>query len=52
VVTPGPNNYFWVPIVAPLIGGGVGAVIYDFIIYKALEIRGCITPLFFTEKVA
>lgn len=40
VAIPGPNNYFWVPIVAPLIGGVVGAVIYDLTIHKALEVRG------------
>ena len=27
------------PFVAPLVGGGVGAVIYDFTIHKALEAR-------------
>jgi glycerol uptake facilitator protein len=34
------NYYFWVPIVAPLLGGVVGALIYDFTIGKVLEARG------------
>jgi glycerol uptake facilitator protein len=37
VAIPGPNNYFWIPIVAPLAGGVAGALIYDFVIHKALE---------------
>jgi len=34
------NYYFWVPIVAPLLGGVVGAFIYDYTIGKVLEARG------------
>jgi len=34
------NFYFWIPIVAPLLGGAVGALIYDFTIAKVLEARG------------
>jgi glycerol uptake facilitator protein len=34
------NFYFWIPIVAPLLGGIVGAFIYDFTIAKVLEARG------------
>jgi glycerol uptake facilitator protein len=34
------NYYFWIPIVAPLLGGVVGAFIYDFTIGKVLEARG------------
>jgi len=34
------NFYFWIPIVAPLLGGAVGAFIYDFTIAKVLEARG------------
>lgn len=34
------NFYFWIPIVAPLVGGAVGAIIYDFTIAKVLEARG------------
>ncbi len=33
------NFYFWIPIVAPLAGGVVGAFIYDFTIGKVLEAR-------------
>ena len=36
------NFYFWIPIVAPLLGGAVGAIIYDFTIAKVLEARGLI----------
>lgn len=34
------NFYFWIPIVAPLAGGAVGALIYDFTIAKVLVARG------------
>jgi len=34
------NFYFWIPIVAPLLGGVVGAFIYDYTIAKVLEARG------------
>jgi glycerol uptake facilitator protein len=34
------NYYFWIPIVAPLAGGVVGALIYDYTIGKVLEARG------------
>src|SRR5579864_4786373 len=34
------NFYFWIPIVAPLLGGIVGAFIYDFTLGKVLEARG------------
>src|SRR6266699_1682574 len=33
------NYYFWIPIVAPLTGGVVGAFIYDFTIGKVLEAK-------------
>lgn len=33
------NYYFWIPIVAPLAGGVVGAFIYDFTIGKVLAAR-------------
>src|SRR6266576_4455664 len=33
------NSYTWIPIVAPLLGGVVGAFIYDFTIGKVLEAR-------------
>ncbi|MDQ2886661.1 MAG: MIP family channel protein [Chloroflexota bacterium] len=34
------NYYFWIPIVAPLLGGVVGAFIYDFTVAKVLVARG------------
>lgn len=34
------NWYFWIPIVAPLLGGVAGAFIYDFTVGKVLEARG------------
>lgn len=34
------NYYFWIPIVAPLLGGVVGGYIYDFTIGKVIEARG------------
>ena len=33
------NYYFWIPIVAPLAGGVVGAYIYDFTIGKVLQAK-------------
>jgi glycerol uptake facilitator protein len=34
------NYYFWIPIVAPLLGGVAGAYIYDFTIRKVIEAKG------------
>ncbi|MFL5658405.1 MAG: hypothetical protein ACJ8CB_30000, partial [Ktedonobacteraceae bacterium] len=31
--------YFWIPIVAPLLGGVVGGFIYDFTVGKVLEAK-------------
>lgn len=36
---PGFSWYFWVPIVAPLIGAAIGAYIYDYGIHSLLEMR-------------
>jgi len=36
----GVSAYFWVPIVAPLIGGLIGALLYDFFIRDVLVDRG------------
>jgi glycerol uptake facilitator protein len=37
---PGPNWYFWIPIVGPLIGGIIGVYVYDFFIKNVLVARG------------
>jgi len=37
---PGIDYYFWIPIVGPLIGGVVGAYLYDFLIHDVLVARG------------
>jgi glycerol uptake facilitator protein len=34
------NTYFWIPIIGPLIGGALGAVIYDSAIRNVLIARG------------
>ncbi len=34
------NYYFWIPIVAPLLGGVAGAFIFDFTIGRVLAARG------------
>src|SRR6266496_4598750 len=36
------NSYTWIPIVAPLLGGVVGALVYDFTIGKVLLARGLV----------
>jgi glycerol uptake facilitator len=38
------DGYMWVPIVAPLVGGLVGAVVYDFFIRSVLQARGAAPP--------
>jgi glycerol uptake facilitator protein len=35
-----PANYWWIPIVAPLVGGVFGGFVYDFTIRKVLERKG------------
>jgi glycerol uptake facilitator protein len=39
VALPGIHNYVWVPIVGPLVGGVVGAVVYDLFIHQVLRAR-------------
>ena len=34
------NTYFWIPIVGPLVGGAIGAFVYDFLIHGVLIARG------------
>jgi glycerol uptake facilitator protein len=36
----GFSNYFWIPIVGPLVGGVIGILVYDFFIKHALVARG------------
>jgi glycerol uptake facilitator protein len=33
---PGPDNYFWIPIVGPILGGIFGGVTYEYTIHQAL----------------
>lgn len=40
VAFPGAHWYFWVPIVGPLIGGVIGAVVYDLFVGDVLRARG------------
>jgi glycerol uptake facilitator protein len=39
VALPGIHNYVWVPIVGPLVGGMIGAVVYDLFIHQVLRAR-------------
>jgi glycerol uptake facilitator protein len=34
------NTFFWIPIVGPLVGGAIGAYIYDFAVRGTLIARG------------
>jgi glycerol uptake facilitator protein len=40
VAFPGAHWYLWVPIVGPLIGGVIGAVVYDLFVGDVLRARG------------
>ena len=40
VAFPGVHGYFWVPIVGPLVGGVVGAVLDDLFVGDTLRARG------------
>jgi glycerol uptake facilitator protein len=34
------NTYFWIPIVGPFVGAGIGALVYDYMIRGVLLARG------------
>ncbi|MGP8161848.1 MAG: aquaporin, partial [Candidatus Dormibacteria bacterium] len=38
------SNYFWIPIIGPLVGGCVGGVVYDFFIGDVLHARRKVEP--------
>ncbi|MFL5664229.1 MAG: MIP family channel protein [Ktedonobacteraceae bacterium] len=40
VAFPSPGSYWWVPIVAPLVGAVIGACLYDFTLRPVLKARG------------
>jgi glycerol uptake facilitator protein len=40
VALPGVHGYVWVPIIGPLVGGVIGAVVYDLFIRDVLLARG------------
>lgn len=37
---PGFSNYFWIPIIGPLLGAGLAAFFYDYTIHSLLVARG------------
>lgn len=39
IALPGPDNYFWVPILGPLLGGLIGAFGYEYTVHQALLAR-------------
>jgi glycerol uptake facilitator protein len=39
VAMPGIRSYFWVPIIGPIVGGLIGAIIYDLFIHQVLKAR-------------
>jgi glycerol uptake facilitator protein len=36
------SNFFWIPIVGPLVGGVIGILVYDFFIKRVLVSRGVV----------
>ena len=49
---PSPQNYWWVPIVGPLIGGAVGGAAYQLLIHPFLPARNRAKLAGFSERVA
>ncbi|NKQ51300.1 aquaporin family protein [Amycolatopsis sp. K13G38] len=43
---PGSGGYLWIPIVGPLVGGAIGALLYDFFIGDVLHARETAVPVF------
>ncbi len=39
VALPAPSGYVWVPILGPILGGLAGALIYDFMVRRYLQVR-------------
>jgi glycerol uptake facilitator len=46
------NDYFWIPIIGPLVGAAIGAVVYDLAIRKTLIVRGAKPDPDVVEKAA
>jgi glycerol uptake facilitator protein len=46
------NDYFWIPIIGPLVGAAIGAVVYDLAIRKTLIARGAKPDPDVVEKAA
>lgn len=49
---PSPQNYWWVPIVGPLIGGAVGGAAYQLLIHPFLPARNRARMAGFSERAA
>lgn len=49
---PSPQNYWWVPIAGPLIGGAVGGAAYQLLIHPFLPARNRAKLSGFSERVA
>jgi glycerol uptake facilitator protein len=44
------NTYFWIPIIGPLLGAAIGALLYDGLIRNVLQARGVVPEGDVTEK--
>lgn len=38
------SHYWWIPIIGPLIGGVIGALVYEFLISRVITARGEVHP--------